>query len=355
MVDIIVVTYNARNELKRCLKSVEKYTKGIRYLLTIVNNDSTDGTSRFLKNYQKKNKNINIIHTGKNLGFCGGANLALRNTYNKFIALLDDDVEVTKGWLVKLCQQIKKKSNIGIVGCKIVFPDNKIWSAEYRVRPPELAGWGERDKGQRDYIKECDALAGPCWLMKRGLIKKVGYFDERFFPCQCEDIDYCLRTRLAGNKIIYNGKVKIIHHHLYRDKGQFRKNLQKFLKGWRNILPAFPLKDSHPVDKFLADGVDYLKKERFNQALTEFKKAEAIDKGFSEPLYNGLVLKGLKKFDKAIIEFKKYLSLNPLSYQTHYYLASTYKEIGKIRESRKEYIKSINSLIQCRNLKKYAI
>ena len=204
MFDMIIVTYNAKDKLKQCLESVEKHTNGMSYLLTIVNNHSTDGAFEFLKNYKKDN--VQIINAKKNLGFCGGTNLALKNTANKFIVLLDDDAEVTKKWLDRLYKQIKDKPKVGIVGCKIVFPDNKIHSADYRVKPLQLVGAGEIDKGQRDYIRECDAVVGACWLMRRELIKKVGYFDKRFFPCQHEDIDYCLRTRLAGYKIIYNGK-----------------------------------------------------------------------------------------------------------------------------------------------------
>lgn len=52
MIDIIIVTYNAKDKLKRCLKSIEKYTKGIPHSPTIVNNNSADGAFAFLKNYQ---------------------------------------------------------------------------------------------------------------------------------------------------------------------------------------------------------------------------------------------------------------------------------------------------------------
>lgn len=351
MLDIIIVTYNAKDKLKLCLKSVERHTKGIEYLLAVVNNHSTDGTFHFLKKYQKENKNIKIINLNKNLGFSGGANLALKNTSKEFIALLDDDVEVTKGWLKGLYQYIRNKSEVGIVGGKVVFPDNRIFSIDGGISHSYIIktnhtdhvhprGYGEKDKGQRDYVKECDVLAGPCWLMRRELLDDVGYFDERFFPSQGEDTDYCLRTRLAGYKIIYNGKVKIIHHHLYRDKGQFKKNQQKFLKKWKNLLHKFPLRDSHPADKHIVKGVDYLEKEKFKQAFIEFKKAEVIDKRFSNPILKGIALEGMGKYDEAIQQFKKVLSLNPSlnqsSFLAHYRLALIYRKISLIKEAKRE-------------------
>ncbi|MDP2939169.1 MAG: glycosyltransferase [Candidatus Omnitrophota bacterium] len=354
MFDLIIVTYNAKDKLRLCLSSVERHTNGIQYMLTVVNNNSSDGTLQFLKKYQQQHK-IKVIHTDKNLGFCGGANLALKNTSNKFIVLLDDDVEVTQGWLKELYKQIKNKPKIGIVGCKIFLPSKRIFSADYRVRPIYLVGCGEIDKGQRDYIKECDALVGPCWLMRRELIKKVGYFDERFFPSQHEDIDYCLRTRLAGYKIIYNGRVKISHHHLFRDGQQFRENWRKFLKKWKALLSKFPLKDSHPVDRYIAKGVGYIKKKKFRQALAELKNVESIDKRFSEPLYKGMTLDGLGKYPEAIQQFKKVLNLNPsnfsiFNFSAHHELALLYKKLGLAKQAKKEFIKTLDFIPFNKNL-----
>lgn len=343
MLDIIIVTYNAKDKLSRCLKSIEKHTKKTDYLLTIVNNNSTDGTFQFLEKYRKQ-KNAKVINTHKNLGFCGGANLALRNTHNKFICLLDDDIEVTKGWLPGLMEQIKNKPKVGIVGPKISFPNKIIWSAENQLKPIRMIGSDEIDNGQRNYIRECDSLSGPCWLIRRKLINKVGWFDERFFPSQYEDVDYCLRTRLAGYKIIYDGKVEIVHHHLFRDKCRSDKNLKKFVKKWKIILDKLPLKDSHPADKHIAYGIDYLEKKKYNLALTELKKAELIDRNFSDPLYRGVVLYKLKKFDEATFEFKKVLRQNPSNSIAHYNLALVYEEVGSINKSRAEYRNSLKSL-----------
>ncbi len=347
MIDIVVITFNAKDKLKRCLRSIEKHTKNIRYCLTVVNNNSNDGTYQFLERYQRQNK-VKIIYAHKNLGKCGAANIALKNTYNKFIAFLDDDAEVTKGWLLKLYSQIKNKSRVGMVGCKITFPNKRIFCADIRmIELSNLAGFGEMDRGQRDYMKEADGVAGTCRLIRRDLIKKIGYFNEKLsFSGQCEDIDWSVRARLADYKIIYNGKVKIIHHNLFRNGGieRYKKNYQIFLKKWGKVFHKFPLEDSHPIDKYIAVGLGYLKKNMFKQALIEFKKPESIDKIFSEPLYKAIALKGLKRFAEAIVEFKRILDLNPSNFWAHYHLATLYREMGKIRESRKYYLQSIESL-----------
>ena len=105
MFDLIIVTYNALPKLKRCLDSIARHTSKIPYSLTILDNCSQDGTRRFLGQYQKK-INVQVLHTPKNLGFSGGANFILRRTSKPFIALLDDDIELTAGWLEKLYRHL---------------------------------------------------------------------------------------------------------------------------------------------------------------------------------------------------------------------------------------------------------
>ncbi len=311
MIDIIVITYNAKDKLKQCLGSIEKYTKGVKYLLTVVDNCSTDETCRFLKRY-RQGKKICIINNKKNLGFSGGANIALKNTFNKFIAFLDDDAEVSKGWLEELYEQIKKNPKIGLVGCKIVLPNNRIFAADYWAKPLYIAGVGELDKGQRDYIKECDILIGTCWLMRRAVIEKIGYFDETFFPSQHEDADYCLRARIAGYKLIYDGRVKIIHHNLFRDGKRFEITRHRFMEKWQTFLEEkFPLSDCHPVNKHMACGYDYFKKKEYKKAIAEFEKVESFDKRFKAPVffYKGLALKALGKHGEVASELNRAIDM----------------------------------------------
>ncbi|MDD5431741.1 MAG: glycosyltransferase family 2 protein [Candidatus Omnitrophica bacterium] len=327
MFEIIIVTYNALSKLKRCLESVQKYTKDFDYLLTIVDNHSTDGTKEYLERL-KKIKKVQIIRKEQNIGFCKAANSVLKKSRAKFIVLLDDDVEVTREWLKKMYEQIKSNQRVGIVGCKVVLPDNRINSAEFRINTVELVGVGEIDRGQRNYIRECDSLIGPCWLLRRDVVKKVGYFDERFFPCEFEDVDYCLRVRLAGYKIVYCGEVKIVHHHLLRRiKTKYMFNNKKmFFKKWKNLLSNFPLKDSHQVDKHISNALCLMKHNEFRRSLVELKKAEKIDKRFQEPLYKGIVFEGLKLDTHAIREFRKAVKLNPGNFLALLRLAFLYRK-----------------------------
>jgi len=329
--DIIILSYNSRDRIKRCIESVRKFTKE-DYLITVVDNDSKDGSRQYLSSL----KDIQTIFSAENLGCSKATNLAFKKTKREFIVLLDDDAEVSRGWLTKISTQMRNITNVGIVGCKIRFPDNRIMSAEYMPRLLKAVGYGEMDRGQRNYTRECDVVMRTCLLLKRELIGMVGYFDERFTPGQYETIDYCLRVRQAGYKILYTGSVSIMHHHLFRGKNVFQEMEKVFLKKWKNKLLESPLKDSHPVDAYITNGISFLGKKEYKKAIVELKKAEALDRRFSDPFYMGTALYHIKEYKAAIKEFKKALYLNPRDIIPHYYLALLYEKTGNMRKMRKE-------------------
>lgn len=250
--DIIVVTYKARQQLSRCLQSLIRHTRDCPYQLTVVDNASSDGTAEYVK--KRFGGRCRLVRSARNLGFSGGANLALRRTGRSWVVLLDDDAEVTPGWIGKFFGVALKDPKAGIIGGKVVFPNGRITCAEFGILPFGRVGVNEKDEGQRDYVRQADALPGPCWLMRRAMIRKVGGFDERFFPSQYEDIDYCIRARLAGYRIYYHGGVRVIHRNLRRS-GNFERqegNERKFFKKWGSRLAGLPLCSRNTGDRLAA-------------------------------------------------------------------------------------------------------
>ena len=306
--DILIVTYNAKKSLAQCLESVFRYTSGVPYRLTVVDNASADDTAAYLlKCYPKQ---CRLIRAKRNLGFSGGANLVIRKTQNPWVVFLDDDVEVTPGWLEKLHRRAAVDPKTGIVGPKVLFPDNRIFCAEFSINPFRSAGWGEADRGQRDYFKEVDALPGPCWLMPRRVIEEIGDFDTRFFPCQYEDIDYCLRLRLAGYKVLYDGTIKIIHHNLLRaGRPEYLRNEIKFHRKWGRTLERFPLCPTDADDRLLALGAKLLRKEVFFKSTPYFGPLAKANANFPEAVYRGIAYLSRGQRKKAADEFRSALGL----------------------------------------------
>ncbi|GEM_PF-1299449 len=302
--DIIIVTYNAKNILTRCLRSVIRHTRDLPYQLTVLDNASTDGTSDHLKRYF--GRECNLLQSGNNLGFSGGANLALRRTRRPWVVLLDDDAEVTPGWLRKLHALARKHPRIGIIGGKVVFPNNRIFCAEYNLVPYGPAGWGERDRGQRDYTREVDALPGPCWLLPRKAVDRIGPFDERFFPSQYEDIDYCLRARLAGYKVFYHGKVRVVHSNVYRigSTGTLWRNEIKFFKKWKKVLKRSPFCPLDPDDRLIAEGARLFEKETFCPTHPILDRQARCHRWLPPALYRGIAFLASGEKKSALREFR---------------------------------------------------
>ena len=106
---------------------------------------------------------------------------------------------------------------IALVGCKIVMFDSKIFSAgtASNWRPYH---YGEEDTGQREFVEEVDGVSANCLLYRKNTLR----YDERFIGGNgLEDSDYCIRLRKKGYRIMYDGRVKVIHKKYPKNKNPF--------------------------------------------------------------------------------------------------------------------------------------
>ena len=366
-VDIIIVSYNAKDKLKRCVSSVRKFTKGWDYLITIIDNGSRDGTKRFLRSQ----KDLNVIYNNSNLGFAKASNIAFRETFNEFIAFLTDDIEVTENWLDGLYKEIVNKKKVGIVSPQLLFPNLNFQFSAFLLANNRI-NINKVFQGRYLKLQEVDGVCGACWLMKRELLGNVGYFDEQFSPCAFEDIDYCLRVRLAGYKIIYTTQVKVIHHHLTRYTPT--ENYNRFSKKWPSV-PMISLANDNIVNKSKIKAKRYFDKGHYREALIQFKKVndpyrdggelftigyclyktgknKEASKIFKKMLkyrllkhlaYYGLGLCHDKKnrYQQAIVSFRKAIRTQPKFYPAYNSSGTVYFKAGKVKQSTEVFKKAI--------------
>jgi GT2 family glycosyltransferase len=336
MVDIVVVTYNARSVLAECLASIRRHTPASQYRLYVVNNASTDGTREFLD--KSRPANSEIFHLSKNLGFSGAANWVTPKLRSEYVIFLDDDAAATPGWFAGIMRTAKNTKKLGMVGCKIIFPDKRIFSCEVRLGPRRLLFYKDYDCGQADYIKEVDILAGACFLVPLKILKKIGPFDESFFPCQGEDWDYCVRIRKAGYKIIYNGKVTILHMNLFRAGGTKvnLENKDRFNAKWHKYLVKnFPRKDSHVADKLMSKAIQAVQADDSLTALRLSDKLSKTHPKFVELWVPALAHIKLKNYRKALPYLRKIIARNPDNYSARNYLTLCLRNLGMKNEAEK--------------------
>jgi GT2 family glycosyltransferase len=205
--------YKKHNILWHIFSSLKR-TKYKNYKIVMADDKSTDNSVEYIK---KKFPYVSIVINNANGGFSKNNNNAIKYAIQKYkpdyIMLLNNDIIITDDlWLNKLINTARLNSKIGIVGCKLVYPDGKIQHAgmEIGCYGGRNIGRGQEDFSKFNYVKEVDGVTFAAVLINKNVIKKIGLFDENFFM-GFEDVDYYLRAKKAKFKIYYAGNVKLIH------------------------------------------------------------------------------------------------------------------------------------------------
>ncbi len=231
-ISLILINYNQADFTRMCLKSLKKIkTKGFSYSIIIVDNASQDPL-KLPKSLQEDH--IVVIRSESNLGFSGGNNLGVTYAAEHFdpdyVCLLNNDTTVDPNFLIHLHESLKDEKTGGIVAPKIYFAKgyeyhkeayskselgNIIWYGGGAIDWPNLiafhCGVDEIDRGQLDKTIETDFCTGCCILISREVMETVGMLDDKLF-LYYEDVDFSLRTRNKGFKVLYSPESVIWHH-----------------------------------------------------------------------------------------------------------------------------------------------
>lgn len=213
-VAVVIVNWNGKKDTLECLASLEK-VKSI-----IVDNGSTDGSVEAIA---QKYPNVEIIRNSTNLGFTGGNNVGIKKVLDdgaEFVWLLNNDTTVDKDALEKLVEVFEDQS-VGIAGSKIYFfPGREFHKDRYKKSDPGRVIWyagglidwdnmyashrgvDEVDHGQYDRVEEIPFVTGCSMMVRKEVFEKIGLLDENFFA-YLEDLDFCLRAKRAGYKLMY--------------------------------------------------------------------------------------------------------------------------------------------------------
>lgn len=212
---VIVLNWNGKEDTLDCLQSLRS-TAYDNYTVVLVDNGSEDDSVAAVR---EKFPEVELVLTGKNLGFAGGNNVGIEYAIKAgadYIFLINNDTTVHPDYLKELVLVAESDAKIGAVGSKIYYhgEPERIWFAGGKINwlknKGEHIGLDEIDKGQFDDIKEVGYLTGCALLVKREVVEKVGVLEDDYF-LYYEDADYSLRIQNAGYKTMYAPKSKIYH------------------------------------------------------------------------------------------------------------------------------------------------
>jgi len=324
LTSIIMLTYNALDYTKQSVNSIFKNTK-VPYELIIVDNNSSDGTRKYLKKLAQQDDRIKIILNEENKGFAGGNNQGMEIASGNYIQLINNDVLVPEGWLKRMIDCAEADNSIGMVG-PITNESSglqKLKEVPYSNLEEyhEFADYVAR-QNQNKYTPR-SRISAFAFLMKRKVYEEVGKFDETFGKGNYEDDDFCLRATKKGFKIMLAEDV-FIHHYgnATFDANEIdyqklmKKNEEKFHEKWPDVDPK-DLSEAdkerlEKMEKMVEEGNKLLDHKNYQQAQENFKSVlEENPVNLKALIGMAMVKRSKDEHEEALQLLDKILSIDP--------------------------------------------
>ena len=213
-VAIIIVNWNQKGRLAACLTSLHDKTAYTNYRAIVIDNGSADGSVQLIKEMFPW---VDLIALNENTGFSvannKGINYALIKFTPEYVLLLNNDTEIVQAdWLGKMVTSAESQSDVGIVGCKLVYPDGKTQYIGTKASFKGLSWINPQSEHNLPETFDVDSVLGACFLIKREVIDKIGLLDVGFSPFVHEETDYCFRARKASYKSQMLLTVRVVHY-----------------------------------------------------------------------------------------------------------------------------------------------
>jgi N-acetylglucosaminyl-diphospho-decaprenol L-rhamnosyltransferase len=222
---IIIVEHDCADLLRRCLRSIVTHTRSIACEIVVISNGPVDPDVRSL---EAEFPGIYVIRTERNEGFaaannaglhCPGAGSRGSGEPSRYVVLLNPDTMLHGDALGALVRFMDAHPDVGAAGPQLVQPDGRPQPYSHGDAPSPfylLRRLGSHLRGT--YLHEWGGseaidtgwVAGTCMIVRRDAIRDVGLLDEQLF-LYFEDVDWCLRMRAAGWRVVFVPSVAITH------------------------------------------------------------------------------------------------------------------------------------------------
>lgn len=220
-VSVIIVTYQSRETIVACLRSVESHA-GVPVETIVLDNGSSDGTPELVRDRFPK---VKLLVQGRNRGYAAACNAGVQVAGAPSLLFLNPDAELLPGALPALLACLDGDPRVAAAGPRFVSPDGQPQDSAFTY-PSLLMTWLEffprpgrilhtRLNGRivaRDAAPiPVDHPLGACMLVRRSAWEDVGPFDEGFF-LYCEEVDWCMRAWRRGWRIMHVPRAEVVHY-----------------------------------------------------------------------------------------------------------------------------------------------
>lgn len=247
-VSVIVPIHGKLPHTLACLRSIARHGATAPFEVIVVDDASPDDSAATLAHID----GLRLLRNERNLGFIGSCNAGAAAARGEYLLFLNNDTQVTPGWLDSLLDAFVEEPGCGIVGSRLVYPDGRLQEAG-GLTYADGSAWNvgrfeHHDDPRYLYRREVDYVSGASLLTEATLFRDVGGFDRRYAPAYCEDMDLAFAVRALGRKVIYEPRSIVIHDEGASSgtnpfagvKRHQETNRIVFVEKWRAALGAQP-------------------------------------------------------------------------------------------------------------------
>jgi GT2 family glycosyltransferase len=225
-ISIVIVSYNTRDLLARCLGSLHEDPSDLVREIIVVDNASGDGSVEMI---DTEFPEVTLVRNPTNLGYARAVNRGIKSASGDYFLVLNPDIEARAESIRSLLDFMEKTPDAGIVGGRLLNPDGtvqmscrtfytlpvvllrrtflgRIFPNSRLVRRHLMQDWDHASD------REVDWVIGACMMVRREAYENVGGMDERFF-LYFEDVDWCFRMKKHGWRVYYCHSGTMTHHH----------------------------------------------------------------------------------------------------------------------------------------------
>jgi GT2 family glycosyltransferase len=221
LVSIIIPTRDRKDLLEACIDSLECATRYRNKEIIVLDNDSAEPQTKTYFSSLSQRSDVRVVPAPGPFNYPRLINLGASHARGELLMTLNNDIEaIEPDWLDEMVSQASRPG-VGVVGCLLLYPDRSVQHAGVIVGLSGVAGHMYADAtlddpgyaGRIHVTQDLSAVTGACQLMRRALFERLGGLDERHLAVAYNDIDFCLRVREAGLRVIYTPHARLLHRH----------------------------------------------------------------------------------------------------------------------------------------------
>lgn len=226
LISILIPNKDHIEDLEKCISAIEERSTYKNYEYIIIENNSTEETTfAYYKKLERENPKAHVVYYKGGFNYSAINNFGAKHAKGDYFLLLNNDTEIINDDCIEEMLGFCMRSEVGIVGCRLLYEDDTIQHAGVIIGYGGLAGHAfagaaSNDPGYFGRIicaQDLSAVTAACLMTRREVFEEVGGLSEDL-AVAFNDIDYCLKVRSTGKLVVYNPNA-MLHHYESKSRG----------------------------------------------------------------------------------------------------------------------------------------